>query len=186
VSRIDVVSLIVRVRKAMALNSSGVRVEGPAPLLVGGAEAEDNGDTAGRIEELDHKEKTGVFNIEKETSQQPEYKDKGSDPEKPAPNNPKVEWGHEKDISFFSLFKYADWVDVILMALGSLGAMGDGLALPAALFITSGLINTFGSNGSLSISDPAGFETEINKVCPMLLFPSASTFLAIYEPFQPL
>ncbi|CAM6090512.1 unnamed protein product [Calypogeia fissa] len=112
-------------------------------------------------EELFHVE-NGVPNSQINGSQKGEYGGKGSEPgQKAAPE--KVDSLQARDVSFFSLFKYADWTDVFLMVFGILGAIIDGLALPAALFICSGLINAFGSDATLASVNPHDFETQINK-----------------------
>ncbi|KAG6553750.1 hypothetical protein Mapa_004665 [Marchantia paleacea] len=67
-----------------------------------------------------------------------------------------------KTVSFIEMFKYADPQDYLLMVGGTIGAIGDGLTLPAALFITSGMINAFGTSGPTTIT-PAEFEKLINK-----------------------
>jgi len=59
------------------------------------------------------------------------------------------------------LFKYADKVDIVLMILGTLGALGDGMATPTLLIATSGLVNTLG-NGSTA-THPQHFMDEIQK-----------------------
>ncbi|KAJ1278281.1 hypothetical protein BS78_04G068100 [Paspalum vaginatum] len=47
--------------------------------------------------------------------------------------------------SFASVFKHADAVDVALMALGLLGAMGDGMSTPVTLLIASRIFNDSGT-----------------------------------------
>ncbi|KAK4782251.1 hypothetical protein SAY86_016353 [Trapa natans] len=45
-----------------------------------------------------------------------------------------------------SIFMYADSIDVLLMALGFFGAVGDGFTLPLMLYILSRLMNNIGSS----------------------------------------
>lgn len=47
--------------------------------------------------------------------------------------------------SFMSVFIHADAVDVALMALGLVGAVGDGLSTPVRMLIFSHLANDLGS-----------------------------------------
>jgi len=47
--------------------------------------------------------------------------------------------------SFASLFMHADAVDVALMALGLVGAIGDGMSMPVMLTIMSHVYNDAGS-----------------------------------------
>ncbi|KAJ7981612.1 ABC transporter B family protein [Quillaja saponaria] len=53
-----------------------------------------------------------------------------------------------------SMFRYADGFDKLLMFLGTLGSIGDGLQTPIMLYILSDVINAYGStSSSLSIHD---------------------------------
>ncbi|OAY77497.1 putative multidrug resistance protein [Ananas comosus] len=53
--------------------------------------------------------------------------------------------------SFFTVFMHADAVDNVLMLLGFVGAVGDGLSTPVMLLITSKIFNDLGSGpGALS------------------------------------
>lgn len=53
-----------------------------------------------------------------------------------------------------SMFRYADGVDKLLMLLGTLGSIGDGLQKPLMMYILSDVINSYGSaNGSLTNDD---------------------------------
>lgn len=49
------------------------------------------------------------------------------------------------------IFRYADSIDKLLMFLGTLGCIGDGLMVPLSMYILSGIIDDFGSAG-ISIS----------------------------------
>ena len=66
-------------------------------------------------------------------------------------------WG-----SIWTIFMHADGVDVVLMILGFIGAVGDGLTLPLTLFITSKLMNNIG--GSSNFNNPDAFTQTISKV----------------------
>ncbi|THU64470.1 hypothetical protein C4D60_Mb01t26800 [Musa balbisiana] len=47
-------------------------------------------------------------------------------------------------VPFYRLFSFADSMDVILIVLGSLGALGNGLALPLMTVLFGDLIQSFG------------------------------------------
>ncbi|KAF5728373.1 Multidrug/pheromone exporter MDR family ABC transporter family [Tripterygium wilfordii] len=47
-----------------------------------------------------------------------------------------------------SMFRYADGKDKLLMVLGTLGSVGDGMQYPITMFVLSHLINDFGKPGS--------------------------------------
>lgn len=42
------------------------------------------------------------------------------------------------------IFRYADNFDKVLMFLGTLGSIGDGLQIPLMMFILSDIINQYG------------------------------------------
>ncbi|KAF3453524.1 hypothetical protein FNV43_RR03964 [Rhamnella rubrinervis] len=53
-----------------------------------------------------------------------------------------------------SMFRYADGVDKLLMLLGTLGSIGDGLQNPLMMYILSDVINSYGdANASLTNDD---------------------------------
>ncbi|CAA3030365.1 ABC transporter B family member 15-like [Olea europaea subsp. europaea] len=60
-----------------------------------------------------------------------------------------MENNKKKNGSFRSIFMHADNHDAVLMSLGFLGAIGDGISMPAMLFITSKLMNNFGSENAV-------------------------------------
>lgn len=63
--------------------------------------------------------------------------------------------------SFRSIFMHADGVDMFLMTLGVLGAVGDGIAMPTMLLITSTIMNNIGDSASFSMDV---FTHKINQV----------------------
>ncbi|GKA92457.1 ABC transporter B family member 15-like protein [Tanacetum coccineum] len=54
------------------------------------------------------------------------------------------------DGSLRSLFMHADGADILLMTFGLLGAICDGLGMPAMLFVTNTIMNSIGDSSSLS------------------------------------
>ncbi|RRT37205.1 hypothetical protein B296_00048069 [Ensete ventricosum] len=52
-------------------------------------------------------------------------------------------------VPFYKLFSFADSTDIVLMILGSLGAMGNGLALPIMTILFGNLIQSFGGASNL-------------------------------------
>lgn len=69
---------------------------------------------------------------------------------------------------------HADTVDLVLMILGFIGAVGDGLTLPLTLVVTSKLMNNIG--GVSNLNDHNAFTSHINQVL------SSSSFF-LYFPF---
>lgn len=62
-------------------------------------------------------------------------------------------------IPFYKLFTFADKLDLFFMTMGTIGAVGNGLAQPLMTIIFGKLINSFGS------SDPSKVVHEVAKVC---------------------
>jgi ATP-binding cassette, subfamily B (MDR/TAP), member 1 len=63
--------------------------------------------------------------------------------------------GHDDDeikknvvraLPFFKLLSYADYVDWILMGLGTLGSIVHGMALPVGYLLLGKALNAFGNN----------------------------------------
>ncbi|MCD7457389.1 ATP-binding cassette sub- B member 9 [Datura stramonium] len=53
-------------------------------------------------------------------------------------------------VAFYKLFMFADRVDVALMAIGTFGAIGEGLTQPLMTLIFGHIINSFGASSSSS------------------------------------
>ncbi|KAG6517485.1 hypothetical protein ZIOFF_020877 [Zingiber officinale] len=78
--------------------------------------------------------------------------------------------------SFSTIFMHADAIDVALMTLGFVGAVGDGVTLPLMLYLTSTIFNNFG-NGPASVSDFAG---TINEGALKLIYLACGSFVASF------
>jgi ATP-binding cassette, subfamily B (MDR/TAP), member 1 len=63
--------------------------------------------------------------------------------------------------SFTSVFMHADAVDVALMLLGLVGAMGDGMSTPVMLLMSSSFTNDFGRGPADLVQE---FSSRINAV----------------------
>lgn len=72
--------------------------------------------------------------------------------EKPSPPAPAV--------GFSELFRFADGLDLALMAIGSVGAVVHGCSLPVFLRFFADLVDSFGSN----VNDPDTMCREVVKV----------------------
>jgi hypothetical protein len=67
-------------------------------------------------------------------------------------------------VSFLKLFTFADRLDVILMVVGTISAVANGVSQPLTTVIFGNLINSFGS------SDPSQAIQEVSKVCFLAIF----------------
>jgi hypothetical protein len=54
----------------------------------------------------------------------------------------------EYTVPFFKLFSYADSFDLLLMVVGTVGAIANGLAMPLMTIVFGSLTNAFGNNQS--------------------------------------
>ncbi|KAF8010919.1 hypothetical protein BT93_J1528 [Corymbia citriodora subsp. variegata] len=79
--------------------------------------------------------------------------------------------------SLRSIFMHADAVDKLLMALGFLGAVGDGFSTPLVLFVSSRLMNHI---GDVSSSTTSTFLQNINKNAVALLYLACGSFVACF------
>ncbi|CAN6441284.1 unnamed protein product [Victoria cruziana] len=66
----------------------------------------------------------------------------------------------KQEVSFFRIFRYADWKDVLLMLFGTLGAIGDGMSTNCLLVFASDLMNTLGYSPSKQDTD---FMSKVEK-----------------------
>jgi hypothetical protein len=75
-----------------------------------------------------------------------------------------------KPLPFHKLLSYADAVDWLLMALGTLGSIIHGTAQPIGYLLLGKALNAFGSN----IGDDAAMVKALDKVCIYVIFPCIS------------
>ncbi|CAL9779206.1 unnamed protein product [Musa acuminata subsp. burmannicoides] len=78
--------------------------------------------------------------------------------------------------SFWTIFMHADATDVMLMTMGFIGAVGDGLSMPTMLYMTSKIFNNFG-NGRSALSV---FTDTIDKSAVYLLFLACGSFVVSF------
>ncbi|KAF3444717.1 hypothetical protein FNV43_RR14410 [Rhamnella rubrinervis] len=79
--------------------------------------------------------------------------------------------------SIRSIFMHADSVDICLMVLGFLGALGDGFNTPLVLLITSRLMNNIG-RASTSLEE--NLLTNINENAVALLYLACGTWIVCF------
>jgi len=65
------------------------------------------------------------------------------------------------------IFRFADWIDIVLMVLGSVGAIGDGMSTNVSLVFVSRIMNTLGYSQHNPSS--TNFKEEIQKVSHLLI-----------------
>ncbi|XP_057463843.1 ABC transporter B family member 15-like isoform X1 [Actinidia eriantha] len=93
----------------------------------------------------------------------------------------KISMGLQKNGFFWSIFMHMDRVDALLMALGFLGAIGQGLSIPVTLLATIEIMNNIGDASTLAVDV---FTHNINKnavfVCYVACGQWAACFLEGY------
>ncbi|XP_024959664.1 ABC transporter B family member 15-like [Cynara cardunculus var. scolymus] len=82
-----------------------------------------------------------------------------------------------KNGSFRSIFMHADGVDMFLMTLGFLGAVGDGFSVPLMLLVMSKMMNNIGSSASLSMDV---FIDKMNKNAAILCYMAIGICVACF------
>ncbi|KAI3965489.1 hypothetical protein MKW92_034732 [Papaver armeniacum] len=70
----------------------------------------------------------------------------------------------EKNLSILQLFRYADGVDKLLILLGTIGSIGDGMMTPLTMVVLSSIINEYGP------SDNAFSSSIVDKYSLRLLY----------------
>ena len=68
----------------------------------------------------------------------------------------------QQKVSFYKLFLFADKMDVVLMIVGTIGAIGNGVSQPLMTLIFGQLIHSFGS------SIPSNVIDEVSQVMSVL------------------
>ncbi|ONK69766.1 uncharacterized protein A4U43_C05F26490 [Asparagus officinalis] len=72
----------------------------------------------------------------------------------------------EKEGSVKGLFRFADWYDILLMILGTVGAVGDGCSTNFLLLSASGVMNSLGHGLQVQHQQDNGvFMPEVAKYC---------------------
>ncbi|GLJ10914.1 hypothetical protein SUGI_0137880 [Cryptomeria japonica] len=80
-------------------------------------------------------------------------------------------------IVIWNVFKNADYIDILTMALGTLGCIGDGLSIPATWIIWGRLSNTLGYGPSQKNGD---FITKIDKGVLYFVYVAAAVWFAAF------
>nr|XP_043631201.1 ABC transporter B family member 15-like [Erigeron canadensis] len=82
-----------------------------------------------------------------------------------------------KNGSFRSLLMHADGTDMLLMALGFLGAVGDGMGLPVRIIFATAILNSIGGSSTLPKDV---YVDKINKNAVNLCYLSIGTYFACF------
>ncbi|XP_018437487.1 ABC transporter B family member 5 [Raphanus sativus] len=80
-----------------------------------------------------------------------------------------------KTVPFYKLFSFSDSTDVLLMIVGSIGAIGNGLGFPLMTLLFGDLIDTVGRN--LFTDDIVEL---ISKICLKFVYLGLGTFVAAF------
>ncbi|KAF3456698.1 hypothetical protein FNV43_RR01352 [Rhamnella rubrinervis] len=86
----------------------------------------------------------------------------------------KVAADDQQKVSFHRLFLFAERLDVVLMIVGTVAAMGNGVSQPLMTVIFGQLINTFGSSTSSNVID------EVSEVSLNFLYLAIGTGIAAF------
>ncbi|KMS95115.1 hypothetical protein BVRB_012190 [Beta vulgaris subsp. vulgaris] len=80
----------------------------------------------------------------------------------------------EQKVAIYKLFNFADSVDIILMIVGSIAAIANGIAQPLMTLILGQIINSFGS------ADPQHVVHDVSKVSLSFLYLAIYTGIACF------
>ncbi|KAF3456695.1 hypothetical protein FNV43_RR01349 [Rhamnella rubrinervis] len=80
----------------------------------------------------------------------------------------------QQKVSFYKLFLFADKLDVVLMIVGTVGAIGNGMSQPLMTLIFGQLINSFGS------SIPSNVIDEVSQVALKFVYLAIGTGIAAF------
>ncbi|PIA37906.1 hypothetical protein AQUCO_02900039v1 [Aquilegia coerulea] len=72
----------------------------------------------------------------------------------------KEEEGGNKSLPLYKLFSFPDAFDIILMIIGAIAALGNGMCVPLMAFFVGQLVDSFGKNAQSS-----NLVDEVSKVC---------------------
>lgn len=126
--------------EAEAAPAQAEKSEGPAPAKVEkSVESADDEHAKTKLVKREYNEATGKW--EEVTEGGGDDDDDDDEPAEGAMNKSKEEMQQTKTASFSSLFRFADGLDIFLVILGALGAIGVGGALPAFSLLFGDLIN---------------------------------------------
>ncbi|KAL3533838.1 hypothetical protein ACH5RR_007359 [Cinchona calisaya] len=84
----------------------------------------------------------------------------------------------KKKGSVFSIFMHADAVDILLMTLGFLGCVGDGVLMPTTLLVTSQVMTSIGS--TITTSSTQNLSHNINKNALILCYIAAAQWVVCF------
>ena len=86
--------------------------------------------------------------------------------------------------SIVVIFRYADWVDLVLMFLGTAGAIGDGMSTNCLLVFVSRLMNSLGYGNTQK--NHGNFMDEVEKVGIQHTFSLSLSQSSLFFFFYPL
>ncbi|XP_042418399.1 putative ABC transporter B family member 8 isoform X2 [Zingiber officinale] len=94
----------------------------------------------------------------------------------------KAEGEEAKGHGHGSVFLFADWVDVVLMVMGTAGAVGDGCSVNCLLLFASGVMNSlgYGKAHSSGLLDHADFMKDVEKYCLYFVYLGLAVLLVAF------
>ncbi|XP_050218583.1 putative ABC transporter B family member 8 [Mercurialis annua] len=78
-------------------------------------------------------------------------------------NKNEVKRIEETNKSIAIIFRYADWFDILLMLMGTIGAIGDGMSTNILLVFASRIMNSLGYGNNKNQHSQANFMVEVEK-----------------------
>lgn len=86
----------------------------------------------------------GIIDNSEPTTSSPTLDDRRREKVQEKKNGGEKKEEQKKSVPFYRLFSFADKADIALMLVGSLGALGNGVAMPLMTILFGQLIDSFG------------------------------------------
>ncbi|CAG7873565.1 unnamed protein product [Brassica rapa] len=117
----------------------------------------------------------GDANIVEEVSETKRSRDEEEKEDKEVKKNNNEDHEKTKTVPFYKLFAFADSFDFLLMTLGTLGSIGNGLGFPIMTILFGDLVDAFGEN-----QNDSNVADKVSKVSLKFVWLGIGTFAAAF------
>ncbi|KAH0924543.1 ABC transporter B family member 4 [Brassica rapa] len=117
----------------------------------------------------------GDANIVEEVSETKRSRDEEEKEDKEVKKNNNEDHEKTKTVPFYKLFAFADSLDFLLMTLGTLGSIGNGLGFPIMTILFGDLVDAFGEN-----QNDSNVADKVSKVSLKFVWLGIGTFAAAF------
>ncbi|KAK7259118.1 hypothetical protein RIF29_24716 [Crotalaria pallida] len=115
-----------------------------------------------------------------ENGEEHKHDDTTTAPKNPARANTTSEDIKQKEkaetVPYYKLFSFADSTDIVLMIVGTIGAVGNGVGMPLMTLLLGQVINNFGDNQSSTTN----IVNDVSKICLKYVYLGIGTGVAAF------